>query len=270
MVDLTRIRPLPLKCRLHNGENARSYASRLCNVNGIEPNVIRDFLIETGALDARAWSANTLSIWRRLGDLDERAFTTPHVTAIDEWVNDRQLCRRCCAGSLAYGRLPHVGLICVRHDNWLNDLPGSLKPHSDQLAAEKRFRRRLAPLGMTFDGPEMTFSLVCAGRIAASTRIASEVRSTPRAMLNRVLYPIQVQIAAWLWTRLMGAGRAPTQWSLDRVSVELDLLLNLTDRDHTLRVSPLVRTLLKESSKLQVLEPATFGRLHPTLDRITW
>lgn len=270
MVDLTRIRPLPIKCRLHDGENARSYAFRLCNMNGIEPNVIRDFLIETGALDARAWRADTLSIWRRLGDLDERAFITPQVTALDEWVHDRRLCRQCCAGWLANGRLPQVGLICLRHRNWLDDLPGSPTPNRDQLAAEKRYRRSLAPLGMTFDGPEMTFSLVCAGRVAASTTIAAEVRSAPRVMLNRVLYPIQVQIAAWLWTRLLGTGHAPPQWSLDRVSVELTSLLKLLDRDHSWRASPLVRTLMKEASQLHVLNPATFGRLHPALDRITW
>ena len=92
---------------------------------------------------------------------------------------------------MAFGRLPEVGLVCLRHRRWLGS---PLQPHvplQDVLSAERAFRAILVRRGELFDSPVMNLARSIA---VASVGLEGALEpSAPRALpAEAFIYPIQV------------------------------------------------------------------------------
>jgi len=84
-----------------------------------------------------------LQAWRTLGRLRDTAFTAPQYI-LDEEVTERALCLRCTRGEPARGRLPELGMVCIRHRQWLGSPQADLHNYRPALIAERQFRHHLA------------------------------------------------------------------------------------------------------------------------------
>ncbi len=112
-----------------------------------------------------------LQAWRTLGRLRDTAFTAPlHI--LDEEVTERALCRRCSRGEPAHGRLPDLGMVCLRHRQWLGSPQADLHDYHPALAAERHFRHHLATRNVLHDSLPMLISREC-----ASPAIIEEAKS---------------------------------------------------------------------------------------------
>lgn len=198
-----KLNPLPIRTRVFHGEGLCSYAQRLAqhnlgDVSGIERAVRRT---GTPLPHHRRWSDERAAVWRELGGLNPRVFTTP--TAINgEAITDRSLCLRCSQGHKAMGRLPHVGLVCVRHKRWLGFPQLDLHTYRPAVIAELHYRNQLVPRGIYFDSYPMELGLLCAnpGFIGAA-EIQRRHNISGIGKTSVLIYPEQVRFARLITQR---------------------------------------------------------------------
>ena len=222
--------PLPIATRCYDGEDLASWAVRHTARNHTSIYAVEKALRNRGLLHSHALrDPERLQRWRQLGDLHPSAFTTPtHVGGI--WVTSRDLCLRCTQGHPATGRLPHHGWVCLRHHRWTgppqqatanqtrerrSDVPGGSKGPLDAgprlpaivVAAERAFRRDLAPRGVLVDSPLMLFALDLAHLTHPASASENESLGQDRSDHRRgVHYATQVRWARILADPMVRAG----------------------------------------------------------------
>jgi hypothetical protein len=202
-----RLQPLPVPTRVYGGEGVVSYSHRHAARNHSQPGEIETGLRERGIRLRKAHSAaERVDVWRQLGNLYQSAFTAPTKMNGDP-VTDRRLCLRCTQGNPAIGRLPHVGLICLRHKRWIGSSPQvDLHAYVAALTAERHFRNHLAARGVLFDSFAMELGRACANPVFIGIqeierrRQQTDIETSPRwSTQNRSSSP--------------GCSPAPRFWS---------------------------------------------------------
>jgi len=155
-----RVAALPIRVRHYWGESLSSYAVRLAAANHTCIADLEAALVADGRLidSTAARHPDRLAVWRALGGLHPAAFTEPTHRS-GEWVTDRALCLRCCAGHRCHGLLAGVGWVCLRHRRWLGTPQQQLNRRCDPLAAERRYRSHLAGRDVLVDSFAMRFAL---------------------------------------------------------------------------------------------------------------
>jgi len=209
------IQPLPVPTKIFGGEGLISYASRHAARNGTSVEEIERALSQTGAM-AKTRHRHTperLQAWRDLGALHHTAFTTPPEIA-GAVVIDRPLCLPCTDGANATGRLPRIGWVCARHRRWLGTPQHDIRALPELLAAERHYRRVLAPRGVLARSPVMQLAreraIVGTGRIILATRS----RRAGTSNVNLLTYPETVRTARLITspafnTRILQTGLRP-------------------------------------------------------------
>lgn len=114
-------------------------------------------------------------------------------------MTERALCRCCTRGEPARGRLPELGMVCIRHRRWLGSPRVDLHGYYPALIAEGHFRHHLAARNVLHDSLPMLI-----GRDCASPAIIGEDEITDRRDRTGIddpwalTYPEQVKIARLL------------------------------------------------------------------------
>lgn len=195
------LEPLPVPTKLYRGESVVSYGRRHAARNRSQVTEIEDGLRQHGIRLRKAQSApERLDVWRQLGNLHPSAFTTPAKIDGDP-VADRRLCLRCTHGNPATGRLPHVGMACLRHKRWLGAPQIDLHRYIPALTAERHFRTRLACRGVLFDSFAMELGRTCANPMFVGDReIRQRIERTDIHVIDVLVYPEQVKLARLLTT----------------------------------------------------------------------
>lgn len=205
------IAPLPVRTRLYHGENLDSYVRRHAARNFCMPSDVERALRERGAVLSRhRRNPDRLQAWRDLGGLRADAFIAPeHV--LDQEVTERALCLRCTKGELARGRLVGVGLVCVRHRQWLGSPQIDLHGYYPALAAERHFRRHLGPRDVLHDSLPMLIGRECASPgIVGPNEIARRRDEFGIDDVDALTYPEQVNVARLLASPgFLGAATDP-------------------------------------------------------------
>jgi hypothetical protein len=199
-----RLQPLPVPTRVYGGEGVTSYSHRHAARNHSQPGEIETGLRERGIRLRRGHSAaERVDVWRQLGNLHPSAFTTPTKINGDP-VSDRRLCLRCTQGNLAIGRLPHVGLVCLRHKRWIGSSSQvDLHPYVAALTAERHFRNHLAAGGVLFDSFAMELGRACGNpAFIGIQEIERRRQQTGIVTIAALVYPEQVKFARMLTSPL--------------------------------------------------------------------
>jgi hypothetical protein len=195
-----RLQPLPVPTRVYGGEGVVSYSHRHAARNHSQPGEIETGLRERGIRLRKAHSAaERVDVWRQLGNLYQSAFTAPTKMNGDP-VTDRRLCLRCTQGNPAIGRLPHVGLICLRHKRWIGSSPQvDLHAYVAALTAERHFRNHLAARGVLFDSFAMELGRACANPVFIGIQeIERRRQQTDIETVAALVYPEQIKFARML------------------------------------------------------------------------
>jgi hypothetical protein len=198
------LQPLPVPTRVYGGEGVVSYSHRHAARNHSQPGEIETGLRERGIRLRRAHSAvERVDVWRQLGNLDPSAFTAPTKINGDP-VTDRRLCLRCTQGNPAIGRLPHVGLVCLRHKRWIGSSPQvDLHAYVAALTAERHFRNHLAARGVLFDSFAMELGRACANSVFIGIQEIERRRQQAGIVtIAALVYPEQVKFAGMLTSPL--------------------------------------------------------------------
>ncbi|WP_427019129.1 hypothetical protein ACQCSX_21380 (plasmid) [Pseudarthrobacter sp. P1] len=190
------IQPLPVPTRIFGGEGLISYASRHAARNGTSVEEIERALSQTGAMPktSHRHTRERLQAWRDLGALHHTAFTTPPEIAGAE-VIDRPLCLRCTDGADATGRLPRIGWVCARHRRWLGAQQHDIRAAPELVAAERHYRRVLAPRGILVRSPVMQLARECAIVRTGRSILATRSRRGGISNLSLLTYPETVRTA---------------------------------------------------------------------------
>lgn len=195
-----RLQPLPVPTRVYGGEGIVSYSHRHAARNQSPPGEIETGLRERGIRVRKAHSAaERVDVWRQLGNLHTSAFTAP--TKIDgDPVTDRRLCLQCTQGNPAIGRLPRVGLVCLRHKRWLASSPQiDLCAFVAALTAERHFRNHLAARGVLFDSFAMELAKACANPVFVGVEeIERRRQQSDIETVDALIYPEQIKFARML------------------------------------------------------------------------
>ncbi len=110
------LQPMPIHVRIFPGETVDSFARRAATANHTTITDIEAGLRHYGLLISRARSSDQRAcLWRQLGALPPHAFSTPKKTFNNHPVPARTLCRHCANGDTVIARMPHLGMICLRH-----------------------------------------------------------------------------------------------------------------------------------------------------------
>ncbi|MDT5349970.1 MAG: hypothetical protein QOH91_3257 [Mycobacterium sp.] len=194
-----RLAPLPIPTRVYRGENVDSYSRRHAARNHCAPSDVDRALREHGILITKArLHPVRLQAWRALGRLRATAFTTPE-RILDEEVTERALCRHCTRGERARGRLPELGMVCLRHRRWLGSPQVDLHGYHPALVAERQFRHHLAARNVLHDSLPMLIGRDCANpAIIGHNEIAHRRDRTSINDPWALTYPEQVKIARLL------------------------------------------------------------------------
>lgn len=172
-----------------------SYIYRLAAANGTDVQVVRRWLIQTGALgpfpDQDSWDI----AWRALGNVHP-ARSEHEPSTVD--VADRLLCLRCTHGQRASGRLARSGLVCAKHGCWIDPVDGS-RADPQSLHTERRFRHVLVPAGMTIESPELRFAQRLVLLTIDRQWIEQEQQRIAVHSTRAAIYAPQVEIAAALF-----------------------------------------------------------------------
>lgn len=188
--------PLPTYTRCFHGEDIASYASRHAGRNSLTVAEIDSWLRANRAFTSHDPShPDRLQAWRTVGSLHPSAFTAPS-TLSGHRVTDRLLCHVCTAGQPARGRLPQVGLVCLKHRRWIGSRDQPQVRLREVLRAEMSFRSTLLPVGEVFDSPVM----ILAGELATLSFDPESPKALawPNMPREALGYPIQVRIAQLL------------------------------------------------------------------------
>ncbi|WP_133051008.1 hypothetical protein [Mycobacteroides abscessus] len=193
------LRPLPVLTRVYEGEGISSYAGRLAqrnhsDIKGIELGVRR-----TGVrLPHRRWTPERVAVWRELGGPDQHAFAAPE-TIEGSRVTDRDLCLQCAQGHHAMGRLPGIGMVCLKHRRWIGFPQIGIHHYRQAIAAERHYRRHLAPRGILFDSFPMDLGRGCASpAFIGFTEIQRRCERIGINNMDVITYPERVQFARLL------------------------------------------------------------------------
>ena len=191
--------PLPIPTRIYRGENIDSYSRRHAGRNHCAPSDVDRALREHGILTTKARQhPERLHAWRTLGALRDTAFTEPD-RILDEEVTERALCRRCTRGEPARGRLPELGMVCIRHLRWPGSPQADLHGYYPAVVAERQFRHHLAARNVLHDSLPMLIGRECASpAIIGNTEIAHRRDRTGIDDPWALTYPEQVKIARLL------------------------------------------------------------------------
>jgi hypothetical protein len=195
-----KLQPLPVRTKMYAGESVDSFAHRVAVRNHTTVYAIEARLRHAGALASRSRSGSVRrELWRQLGSLQAGAFDVPK--AIDDSViRDRTLCVRCTRGETAVGRLPGVGMVCLRHFRWLGRHQLDVRVYRPTISAEKRFRSRLVNRGVLFDSPAMLIGLEAAAVALGIQEIERRQETTGIAAVEVLAYREQVAVAQLLTT----------------------------------------------------------------------
>jgi hypothetical protein len=193
------ITPLPVRTRVFHGENLDSYTRRHAARNFCTPSEVDRALRERGVVNSKnRRNPDRLQAWRDLGGLRADAFATPEYV-LDQEVAERTLCFRCTRGESAQGKLTGIGLVCVRHRQWLGSPQIDLRGYSPALAAERHFRRHLAARDVLHDSLPMLIGRECASpAIIGSSDIDRRRNEFGIEAVDALTYPEQVKIARLL------------------------------------------------------------------------
>ncbi|MGC4174015.1 hypothetical protein [Demequina sp.] len=196
---MTTVQPLPLRVRVFAGEDVDSYARRLAARNYTTVSDIEHALKSEGAVSSLGPKRGRLrlQVWRDLGVLSPHAFASA-VSVERHPVRVRKLCLLCTHGEVVYGRMPQVGLVCVKHHRWLSTSEPSVMHLEAAWRAERFFRRKIAPSGVLYDAPIMQIALHAAvagvpGDVVEARRQVSGVEE-----VHPLVYAEQVAIARML------------------------------------------------------------------------
>lgn len=192
--------PLPVPTRLVGGEGVSTYASRHAAHNFSNFKDIERAARERGYPLSNARSApGRLALWRRLGDLHERAFTEPQ-TVNGNWIIDRALCSRCMPHlEDGIGRLPWVGWVCLKHKRWMRgDQQVNLARFGEALVAERHWRGTLTPRGVVVDSPLLLLAEECATVGISKALLEEREERVRRSSPGLLVYPETVRIARLL------------------------------------------------------------------------
>jgi hypothetical protein len=188
------LHPMPIRVPIFPGETVDSFARRAAAANHTTITDIEAGLRHYGLLTSRARSSDQrASLWRQLGALPPHAFSTPK-TFNSHPVPARTLCRHCAEGDTVIARMPHLGMICLRHRCTL-ETPHSLVDHLPAiLHAERRFRHLHRTRGLVRDSPAMNIARDTALLAYDPGRNPSSATGSPAIMVYRP----QVAIAAMI------------------------------------------------------------------------
>lgn len=221
--------PLPVPTRLVGGEAVASYAQRHASRNFSTAKEIEKAAQEQGFSVPGAKAASERAIlWRDLGGLHERAFTESQVVA-GNWVTDRPLCERCApAHERARGRLPRIGMVCVRHKRWLGKDQVDLADVGEAIVAERHWRGTLSPRGVVVECPVVLLAEEAAtvGISKAVLEQRAQQVSVPSPAL--LVYPETVRLARLLSRPSfldVALGDAPSAWKRALVEREVSAIL---------------------------------------------
>ena len=194
-----RVAALPIRVRHYWGESLSSYAVRLAAANHTCIADLEAALVADGRLidSTAARHPDRLAVWRALGGLHPAAFTEPTHRS-GEWVTDRALCLRCCAGHRCHGLLAGVGWVCLRHRRWLGTPQQQLNRRCDPLAAERRYRSHLAGRDVLVDSYVMRFALELAYLTVPDPERTRRREQTGIEDPRGLVYPEQVGYARLL------------------------------------------------------------------------
>lgn len=260
--------PLPVRLRRFAYESMDSYIRRSVRANGITVDVVRQWLIQQGALIPDVDQDGWYSAWYALGALHQRRSRSRTNVPV---VAERQLCTRCTHGEYASGPLAQYGLVCLKHRCWIDPRDGG-NVDGDSLAAEKLFRRELVSQGFTLESPEMRFTL-------RLTRLAVDQRWFDVQLRNRgtqsaagALFVPQVTLAAALFvgdglTTLSGAPVGErllpcTQWIAQHVD-------GISSNGEPWRAGALLSHLILEYQRIEVVPDSRGGTHTDVLQRLS-
>lgn len=252
------IRPLPVPTKIFGGEGLISYASRHAARNGTTIEEVERTLVQAGAMPktSHRHTPERLQAWRDLGALHENAFSTPP-TADGAAIIDRRLCLRCTDGTGATGRLPRIGWVCARHRRWLGGQQHDIRALPELIAAERHYRRVLAPRGVLVRSSVMHMASECAivgtGRSVLATRSQRAATSDP----SLLTYPETVRIARLVTspgfnTRMLRPGLSADERHTLCLSVTTDLFPEAADEESwraTNRITTMFNTIARELTR---------------------
>lgn len=252
-----RLQPLPVPTRVYGGEGVVSYSHRLAARNHSQPGEIEIGLRERGVRLSRArCAAERIDVWRQLGNLHPSAFTTPARINGDA-VTDRRLCLRCTQGNPAIGRLPHAGLVCLRHKRWIGSSPQvDLRAYSAALTAERHYRSHLAARGVLFDSFAMELGRACANSVFIGIQeIERRRQHTDIETIAALVYPEQVKFARMLTSRtFLEYVTDPAREANDRrarITQEITKILPVWDASESWRVTERIWEVARRLAQLR-------------------
>ncbi|MGH3633296.1 MAG: hypothetical protein ACRDTS_04185 [Mycobacterium sp.] len=197
------LQPLPVPTRVYHGEGVISYSQRHAARNHSRISDIEHGIRQRGIrLPKFRLSPERLEVWRQLGSLHQTTFSIPASIA-GSVVSDRQLCLRCTQGNRSMGRMPGVGMVCLRHKRWMGSPQIGLHGYVPALTAERQFRNHLARRGILFDSFAMELARGCANPVfIGDEEIDRRRRRTGIGTAAALVYPEQVKFARLLTSRM--------------------------------------------------------------------
>lgn len=222
------IQPLPVPTRIFDGEGLISYASRHAARNGTSVGEVERALFHAGTMTkpSHRHTPERLQAWRDLGALHESAFTTPPVINGAE-VIDRRLCLRCTDGAGGTGRLPRIGWVCARHRRWIGAQQHDIHALPELVAAERRYRRILAPRGVLVRSPVMQMARECATAGTGRSVITARSRRGATSDLSLLTYPETVWIARIITSPAFNKQMLQTSHSRERHALSVHATTDL-------------------------------------------
>ncbi|WJY63367.1 hypothetical protein CATRI_06425 [Corynebacterium atrinae] len=241
---MDEIRPLPIRTRLMHGEILDSYAYRHARNNSLRVDLIEIELRKMGLFPRSSAQLHPgrKAAWRALGDLHPRAFSHTDTVAGNH-VYARPLCERCCGDIMGtirpIGLRSDMGWICLTHKRWIGPLawtgPGSekqvfLADFEEAIAAERHWRRKLAPRGVTVYSPIALLAEECAS--ISWYHESSDARSekAPAHAPRIVLYPESVKFTELLTrSSFLNAVVGDASWATKRNIIQREIQRILPD-----------------------------------------
>lgn len=253
-----RIQPLPVPTRLFGGEGLTSYASRHAARNGTTVQDIEQALHEAGAIPrpSHRRTPERLQAWRELGALHESAFTTPaKIDGADVII--RSLCLRCTQGSGGTGRIPRIGWVCARHRRWLGTPQHDIRALPELLAAERHYRRVLAPRRLPVRSPVFLWARECAIAATGQSVIVERRQRSAVPDLELLAYPETVRVARLVTGPAFNLRMLrPGLWPRDRHALSVKAAAALFPEEHdgeswraAHRITALFETIAREIDK---------------------
>jgi hypothetical protein len=251
-----RLQPLPVPTRVYHGEGVISYSQRHAARNYSRIADIEHGIRQRGIrLPKTRLSPERLEAWRQLGRLHESTFRIPASIA-GSVVSDRQLCLRCTQGNRAMGRMPRVGMVCLRHKRWLGLPQIGLHGYIPALAAERHFRKHLARRDVLFDSFAMELARGCASPVfIGDGEIERRRQRTGIGVVAALVYPEQVKFARMLTGRVfLEYVTDPMRAARDRrerITREVGKILPVWDDSESWRVTERIWNVARRLTELR-------------------